>query len=395
VVKPILKYPLSFTDQFDLSQTPTSLNFWPADSTSLLPYYGGSTRFFEYLISHYGGTKILESLLAIDQDGIQGINALLKQMNYSDTFDDIFENWIIANVLDLPSGIYSYPDTDIRNNRWSQENKQFGAVPSLTTSTPLTGQIPQYAAQYISFQANSPSILSFEGDANISVLPTNLVTPFCWWSNRGDSINTSLTKSFDLTNVDHASLKLTTWYEIEEDWDYAYIEVSEKTSNTWDIIPGNKHSEAKTHRPFGPGYSGSSNGWITDEFDLSEYSGERISVRLEYVTDEGIHDSGLCLASASIPEINYEYVAEYPGAWNSEGFVFTDNRIEQNYSVQVILFTEPIQVFKLMLDDANKGLIELPELGDGYDKGMIDIAPMNSISSEPASYSVGLSKSPE
>ena len=81
VVKPILKYPLSFTDQFDLSQTPTSLNFWPADSTSLLPYYGGSTRFFEYLISHYGGTKILGSLLAIDQDGIQGINALLKQMN--------------------------------------------------------------------------------------------------------------------------------------------------------------------------------------------------------------------------------------------------------------------------------------------------------------------------
>ena len=387
VIKTIFGYPLSFTNQFESSQTPTSLNFWPTESEPLGPYYGSSTRFFEYFISHYGGTGILGDLLALDQDGIYGINSLLEQMGYSETFDDVFENWIIANALDLPNGIHSYPDTEI---------SQFRATSNLKTSTPLTGQIPQYAAQYISFEANSSSILYFEGETKIPVLPTKLVTPFCWWSNRGDSINTSLTRSFDLTDVENPSLKLTIWYEIEKGWDYAYVEVSEENESNWNVIRGNKYSETKTTRnSFGPGYSGSSNGWVTDEFNLSEYSGKKISLRIEYVTDEGLHGSGLCLASVSIPEIDYDYSAKHPGSWHSNGFVFTDNRVEQNYSVQVILFTKPIQVLKLKLDGSNKGAISLPKLGSDYVEGMVVIAPMNHISSESPSYTVGFHKSTE
>ena len=39
--------------------------------------------------------------------------------------------------------------------------------------------------------------------------------PF-WWSNRGDSIDTRLTREFDLSGLTSATLRFSTWYEIEE-----------------------------------------------------------------------------------------------------------------------------------------------------------------------------------
>ncbi|CAM5291538.1 immune inhibitor A [Streptomyces tanashiensis] len=47
-----------------------------------------------------------------------------------------------------------------------------------------------------------------------------------WWSNMGDDLKNTLTRSVDLTGKTSASLELQGWYDIEAEYDYLYTEVS-------------------------------------------------------------------------------------------------------------------------------------------------------------------------
>ena len=74
-----------------------------------------------------------------------------------------------------------------------------------------------------------------------------------------------MTREFDLSSLQQATLTFTAWYSIEENWDYAYVQVSTDGGSTWDILQG---SLASTDNPslnaYGPGYTGESEGWVSD-----------------------------------------------------------------------------------------------------------------------------------
>jgi len=76
------------------------------------------------------------------------------------------------------------------------------------------------------------------------------------------------------------------WYSIEEDWDYAYVEISTDGGNTFFSIPGNVTTTSNPHGSnMGNGITGSSGGWVEGKFDLGDYAGQQIYLRLRYVTD--------------------------------------------------------------------------------------------------------------
>ena len=383
-VTTLVGYQPSFVGLFDQARHRTSLTAWPTDLGVSGPSYGAATRFFQYLAQHYGGEQALNSLLRQPQDGIAGIDAYLEELGYAERFEDVFQQWVIANALDMPSGPYSYPEVEL-----------FPLVPTATLSgfTAHSDEAPQYAAHYLRLKADAPALLRFEGALWTPLLPTNPPTPFCWWSNRGDAIDSTLTHPLDLRQVDAASLHLTLWYDIEEDWDYAYAEVSADGGVTWDILEGELASvENPVGNAFGPGYTGHSDGWVNDSFDLSPYAGRRILLRLEYVTDDSTFGDGLCLAAASVPEIGFQYQATQPGAWEARGFVFSDNRVPQPYAVQVILLTDSPQVLQLPLSADNTGTLLLPGLGSQYEEALVVIAPMAPQISQPAPYTVRLER---
>ena len=59
---------------------------------------------------------------------------------------------------------------------------------------------------------------------------------YVWWSNRGDESDTTLTRTFDLTGLEQATLQAWLWYDIEKDYDYAYVEVSTDGGQTWEVL---------------------------------------------------------------------------------------------------------------------------------------------------------------
>ncbi|MCQ3976886.1 MAG: hypothetical protein DPW09_25950, partial [Anaerolineae bacterium] len=104
-----------------------------------------------------------------------------------------------------------------------------------------------------------------------------------WYSLRGDDSNTRLTRAFDLRPVTSATLNYSTWYDIETDWDYGYVEISTDGGETWTILT-TPHSATTnpSGNAYGPGYTGVSGdgpAWIEESLDISAYAGQEVLFR--------------------------------------------------------------------------------------------------------------------
>ena len=179
---------------------------------------------------------------------------------------------------------------------------------------------------------------------------------YCWWSGNGDSIDTTLEREFDLSGVESATLDFWMWYEIEEDWDYAFVSVSTDGGEMWATLDG-EHTTRED--PLGANYgagitgiSGSNRGggksaeWVRERMDLSEYAGaggESVLVRFEYITDEGVNLDGIVIDDIAVAELGFADDAETDGDWQandwrSSGWRRIDNVLPQAFALRLIEF---------------------------------------------------------
>ena len=87
-------------------------------------------------------------------------------------------------------------------------------------------------------------------------------------------------------------LQFRTYYDIQERYDYAYVEVGDGGEN-FVPIPGNittNYNPNGLNR--GNGITGTSGGWIQALFDLSDYAGQEIYTRFSYYTNTSITGEG-------------------------------------------------------------------------------------------------------
>ena len=66
------------------------------------------------------------------------------------------------------------------------------------------------------------------------------------------------------------------------------------------------------------------------------FAGREILLRFEYLTDDAIHDRGVCFDDLSIESIGWSDDAESDSDWAAEGFARVSGRIPQEYLVQII-----------------------------------------------------------
>ena len=369
-----------FTPRAFLSSPTTSLTNWPLDPLSSLANYGGASLFFEYLSGHFGTLADLKTLISRPEDGIAGIDAYLAALGSDERFPDVFQDWVVANLLDEPGdGPYSYPNRDVTVSMSG----------SVGGTDRREASIPQYAAEYVEIKSPEEGVtVRFQGDARTPLLPVEIGADGCWWSNRGDSISSSLTREVDLSGVSTARVRYRAWFEIEEGWDYAYLEVSRDGGLTWDIIaaPGTS-SFNPVGNSFGPGYTGDSDGWIEEEADLSSYVGQRVLIRFHYVTDDATSGIGLCLDDITIPEVAFSDKTQGYEGWQAEGFVRTDNRVPQEFIVQVVELGQPNRVIEMELDSSNRGQITLDK-SDTREGIVVVVAALAPQTRQEASYTL-------
>lgn len=311
----------------------TSLVQWEPEIFEASPNYGAAALFFEYVSAHYGGQETLRKIVEHPEDGLRSIDAVLRELGFTQTAAGLFADWIVANFADDESGIFAHPERQIVTPRSD----------SVSANENISDSVRPFGTNYYVVEnADQEVSIEFTGAVSGQIFPAEPHSgETCWWANAGDSIDTKLTRTIDLRNVDSATFKYWTWYAIEEDWDYAYIVASANGGSTWQILASDRSSfENPNGTAFGPGLTGLSGGWVEDEIDLSEFAGSELILQIEYITDDAIHDRGACFDDFSIPEIGWSDSTDDSGGWISAGFALINDRLPVEYLVQVIHDTQ-------------------------------------------------------
>jgi hypothetical protein len=382
-------YDVGGSDYAYIRTPDTQLTTWSSLEDSG-PHYGASYLFLAYFLEQYGDEAV-QRLVDEQSNGIAGFDVILEEMGGPhQTFEDLFADWLVANYLDSPrpaAGRYGYLELDIEQPRYAARHTTFPVQRKAT--------IHQYAADYILLEGEGDLTIEFKGSTVVPLVGNQVHSgQYQWWSNRGDDGDATLTRAFDLSELEQATLQAWMWYDLEEDYDYAYVEVSTDGGETWDIL-SNGHS---THtnpsgNSYGPAFTGISGGqdeprWVQETFDLSPYAGRQVLVRFEVITDEALNRPGLAVDDIAIPELGYSHDVESgDDGWQAEGWLRLGDRVPQAFLVQLITLGPETRVRRMVLDGQMRGRMTLLRLGQEIDEAVLIVSAVAPATTEVTAYS--------
>ncbi|MBN1640587.1 MAG: immune inhibitor A [Anaerolineae bacterium] len=370
-------------DALFLSDPDVQLTAWP-EGYSAGAHYGASYLFMDYVLSRFG-EQTTQRVVAHPANGAAGFDAVFAEQGLG--FDVVFADWLVANYLDGlaldPARVdarYSYPDRVV------------GPVPAV-----LRGAVPasyaesvhQYGADYVRFEGEGDLSVSFSGASEVRLVPVDARSGrYAWWSNRGDDSDMRLTRTLDLRGLERATLVAWMWYDIERDWDYAYVVVSADGGQTWDVLAGPSSTSANPNgNSLGPAYTGESGGWVEESFDLSPYAGQEVVLCFEYVTDDAVNRAGWLIDDVRVPELGYaDDMESGTGGWHAEGFVYSDNRVRQRWALRLIALGKRTEVYPVAVNASGQGQVTLRGLGSETEAAVLVISALAPATTEIAPY---------
>lgn len=375
----------------------TQLNAWADSHGDVIPHYGAAYLFISYFLEHYGGYSSAADLLSGDTRGPASFDRFLSSHGYQQRFEDVFNDWSVANYLD---------ETGIKDRRYLYDKNRV-RVPSTDRVTgPLGWQdrsVHQFASDYLEMTGRwSSARVHFQGEVNTRVIPPKAHSGSSfWWSNRGDLVDTRLTHILDLRDLSGATMKFWAWYDLEDGYDYAYVMVSKDGGLTWKTLPATGTTEANPNgNNLGIGFTGKSGpggqaAWTQQSVDLSPYTGDVVLVRFEQVTDDAYNAPGFAVDDISIPELGYATDAENSdGGWLPTGFVRTDGQLPQRYSLQLIKFGDQISVEQLNVPPSESLDVDIPNPDGKLQKAVLVVSGLTRDTTEPARYRYSVEMAP-
>lgn len=175
-------------------------------------------------------------------------------------------------------------------------------------------------------QASDNNLLTGEQQVVRISLPdkeTKVTTPptgtLAYWGSKGkdgEKVSTSMqtTSTIALPAGTRPSLSFSTWYDIEEGWDYGAVRVS-SDGIVWTDLKGSITTTAYNADAVVDVtnlITGTSRGWVTGTFDLSAYAGKNIYLKFTYNTDEAVYGSGFYVDNIKITASKKTYFTDDP-----------------------------------------------------------------------------------
>ena len=137
---------------------------------------------------------------------------------------------------------------------------------------------------------------------------------------------------------------------------------------------------------YGWGFNGTTGDWIEENVDLSDYAGQKVQLRFEYVTDAAVNGEGLMLDDIAVPAVDYFTDFESDdGGWQAAGFVRMENKLPQTFRISIIKKGASTSVENLVLDASQTGSIPL-SIGSGVDEVIVVVSGTTRFTRQLAQY---------
>jgi hypothetical protein len=188
------------------------------------------------------GPEATQTIVSHPANGFDSIDQVLAELGVTDpstgepvSADDVFLDWALAMLLQ---------DTSLADGRYGYTSYTHAPEPAFAetvTDCPVSNQarsVNQYGVDYVQLACSGQYDLTLEGATLVPILPADAHSgDFAFWTNRGDTSDMTLTRAFDLTEVaGPAALEYWMWHDLEEDYDYVYLEASQDGGETWTIL---------------------------------------------------------------------------------------------------------------------------------------------------------------
>lgn len=317
---------------------------------NILADYGQALLWTIYLEDNYSPadqsfvTHYMEAGIPADF----GINTALTYFGYPKTFDNLYYEWNLANYLhSFKKAPYAYKSIDLnpatnpnvipmnihamsgkipkKERSFSFYGSDFGSTITILGYDTYVVDLAPYSSDYILFTdgMEDTRVLSFEGGAASEVPYGWQIVGGEWYSGTGvDLLNTLLAGTVHVGTSD-TTLEITTYWDIEDYWDFGCVQVSTDDGVTWTSLenaytttlhdPGAYFEIVKNL----PGLTSWTGSYETMTFDLSAYAGQDVMLGFRYMTDwgttyEGWYISSVKVSGDDIPLTSFQKMPSYP-----------------------------------------------------------------------------------
>jgi hypothetical protein len=167
-------------------------------------------------------------------------------------------------------------------------------------------------------------------------------------------------------------------------------QVLDTPSGTFKDPTGSSYGWAYNGQSGSPGGVNAKPQWIQERVDLSQFAGQQVYLRFEYITDAAVTREGFLIDDIAVPEIGYQTNFERDdGGWEAAGFVRIANQLPQNFRLALIRQGTTTTVEQFALSGDNR--LRIPVTIDADTKEVIlVISGTTRFTRQPAAYRLSL-----
>ena len=385
-------YPVYF-DYYYIVDPDLNLTDWSPTPGSNGPHYGQSFLYLAYFLDRFG-EQAAKNLVSHPENGLEAIDLTLQELQVTDpvtslgiTADDVFMDWAATMWLQNAS---------VGDGRYHYNNYPDAPQIVVAESVPfcpgsMNRDVNQYGIDYFWITCAGDHTLSFKGSPVVKLLPADPNSGrYAFWSNKGDESDITLTREFDFTNTSAPiTLSFSMWYDLETDYDYVFLEAS-TDGQTWEILTTPSGTpEDPSGNSFGWGYNGQTGDWKVEQIDLSQFAGQKVQIRFEYITDAAVNGEGFLLDDVRVDAINYasDFEAD-DGGWIASGFARVENVLPQTFRLSLIVKGNSTTVTPIPLNADQTA--EFPFTLQPGDEAILIVTGTARYTRIPAEYEVGI-----
>jgi len=359
-----------------------SLTTWQDQGADeILCDYGAAYTMMEYLHGLYGN-DFMTALHVDDRSGLESLGALVAAEG-SATAADIIHRWAALVALDgiiddgatLNGGTaadYSAPTLDATIN-WDESHaySRPGAPPNGSDYVRLRDADGNY------LDASQIDEITFDGASALAPLPIQWRVDKNPPQHDSKALYSGSGTNFDRTIVrpvyvrkNRPTVSFQTKWNTEEGWDFGFVQVSTDGGKTYQSL---KNADTTSVTDPGaipivkqnvPGFTGNSEGWRKETFNLEKYAGQGILLSFRYVTDSGVDLPGWWIDDVKMGGRLISQglsLAEWKSATQVRAKKVT------GFTVQLVAYNEAhgqAWIAGLPLDDAFTGSLDAPGVND-------------------------------